>query len=229
MRCRSAAWVCVGAIAIASISGAYGQAPDPPRLHTESGEDLGAINLQEITEAESGVRFTSPGDVKERKAQTFHDRQVESVVLRNNASLVLTKVMYRKTFGPANYDPAPNWLKSIAASKFLRDQGFVFDESSVKRAGRLAYEVQSSSSATCFVYTAFLGDGIELTRELHGLVCYRIRDRSAEELEREMLALLARAHFAKSSDKSDFSVTLEIPVARLSLLWNEPTPAPAAD
>lgn len=212
----STIWICTAFLVTGSISEARGQAPDPPRLHTQSGEDLGTLNFHEIAEADSGVRFTSPGDVKVRKAQTFSDRQVESVVLRNNASLVLTKTMYRKTFGPASYDPAPYWLKSVAEEKFLRDQGFAFDENKVGRAGRIAYEVQSSTTATCFVYTAFLGDGIELTRELHGWVCYRIGDRSAEELEREMLGLLARARFAKSSDKSDFSVTLEIPAARLS-------------
>jgi hypothetical protein len=197
---------------------ASAQGTDPGRVHTQSGQDLGAINLRDITETESGVRFTEAADVQRRQAQTLLDRFVEVLVLRNNAVLVLTKVMHRMTFGPANYDPAPTSLNTIGRIAFLTEQGFVFDEHAIKRAGLIAYEVQASKTATCFVFAAFLGDGIELTRELHGYVCYRLADRTAETLEREMLILLSRARFAKSSDASDFSVTLEIPAARLAAL-----------
>ena len=130
--------------------------------------------------------------------------------------MVVTKVLYRMTFGPASYDPAPLKLEFVARNKFLIQQGFVFDPSTVKRAGLIAYEVQATKTATCFVYNAFLSDGIELTRELHGYVCYRLADRTVQALEREMLVLLSRARFAKSSDASDFSVTLGIPAARIA-------------
>jgi hypothetical protein len=192
------------------------QEADPGRVHTQSGQDLGPISLRDITEAESGVRFTEAADIQRRQAQTLLDRYIEVLVLRNNAIMVLTKVMYRMTFGPASYDPAPVRLPGVANNKFLTEQGFVFDASAVKRAGLIAYEVQATKIATCFVYDAFLGDGIELTRELHGHVCYRLADRTAQALEREMLILLSRARFAKSSDASDFSVTLGIPAARIA-------------
>jgi len=192
------------------------QGTDHGRAYTFSGEDLGAINLHDIMEDESSVRFASAGNVSRRQLTVLRDRRVELVTLRNGASMVVTTVLDRRVnFGPASYDPARGALNFLGRIKVLTDLGFVFDETAVKRAGRVAYEVQLSASVTCFVYDAFLGDGVNLVQQIHRAAWYAKDVRTAAELEREMLSLLALARFARASNPSDFSVTLEIPAARL--------------
>jgi hypothetical protein len=181
-------------------------------VRTQSGQDLGPLKLQDISEAESGVRFTNAEDVSRRQLAILSDRRVEGLTLRNEATLIYTRSVVRgATFGPASYDPAVSTLRSHAGTKYLDYYGFVFDENAIKRAGRLAYEVQQTRLAACFIYGAFLGDGINLTQEIHGTVCHRGGNGTAVALEREMLSLLSRARFAQASNASDFSVTFEIP------------------
>ena len=204
------------ALLLASAALANAQGMSPGRVYTFSGEDLGALNLQDITESDSSVRFTGAGDISRRQVSLLRDRRVELVTLRNNSSLVLTVLDRRINFGPASYDPAPGALSFLGHAKILTDLGFAFDASAVKRAGTVVYEAQTTNSATCFIYAAFLGDGIYLTRQIHGAACYLRGDRTTEEVEREMLSLLARARFARASNPSDFSVTLEIPASRLA-------------
>lgn len=194
---------------------AHAQGTDPTHVRTQSGEDLGILSLQDISEGESSVHFIQPGDVKRRQAQVLKDRRIEALILRNNASLTYTKIIIRRnTFGPASYDLAPTRLAYRAGTNYLTDHGFAFKENEIKRAGTVAYEVQASAKGTCFLYDAFLSDGIDLTQEVNGSICYRSGVRSAAQLEQEMLSLLSRARFARGSSSSDFSATLEIPATQ---------------
>jgi len=210
-----AVWSFTALVLLSLAAPATAQGSDPQRVRTQSGQDLGPLNLQDITEAESGVRFTNADDVSRRQQAILSDRRVEGLTLRNEATLIYTKPVSRSsTFGPANYDPAASTLKSQARTKYLDYYGFVFDERAIKRAGRVAYEIQKTKLGACFIYGAFLGDGINLTQEIHGTVCHRGGDGTAEALEREMLSLLSHARFAQPLNGSDFSVTLEIPAAQ---------------
>jgi hypothetical protein len=122
----------------------------------------------------------------------------------------------REDFGNTGVEQAAAWLKNVVASKFYADRGIQYDDRQVKRAGEIAYLVQSSASATCFVYKALLGDSQRKDQDIYGGVCYDLRSRTPEALEREMLSILSRARFAQTLEKSSFTVSLQIPETQLA-------------
>lgn len=199
-------------IAVAEYAGAQTRLPD--HWYTSGGIDLGKPDWQDIPESESLVRFTDPQDVKLRKAAKLADRYAEEITLRNNASLTYTRLFGRRQdFGTGGVDQAAAWLRYSVETKFYRDRGIEFSDRYVQKAGELAYITQSSSTDTCFIFRALLGDSVTRDQDIVGGVCYRGRvpGRSAAALEKEMLTILARARFAARSDKSSFTVSFNIP------------------
>jgi hypothetical protein len=191
---------------------AYAQTKLPDHMYTSGGVDLGKPDWRDITESESSVRFTDSQDVKLRKAAKLLDRYVEQVTLRNNASFNYTRIYSRRDdFGTNGVEQAAAWLKNTVASKFYTDRGIQFDDRQVKRAGELAYLVQTSAAATCFAFKAVLGDSLRKDQDISGGVCYSPSSRTAAVLEQEMLSLLSRARFASSLDQSSFAVSFQIP------------------
>ncbi len=198
-------------------TGAAAQTQNDNHMRTYGGVDLGEIDYRDITEAESAVHFTEPGDVKNRRAAKLSDRTLERLTLRNNAGMSYTKVFLRgQNFGPRVPGKAFAELPYRITGDFLKSRGIKYDEHDAKQAGLLAYLIQSSATDTCFVFNAYLGDRIVFDQQLFGNVCYPVAKRSTAQLEQEMLALLSHARFAETMDSSSFTVSLEIPQAALA-------------
>jgi len=184
----------------------------PGHLYTGTGADLGVPDWRDIPESESAVRFTDPQDVKSRKAAKFQDRYAENITLRNNGLLAYRRLFGRaSSFGTNGIDQAAVWLRQEIETSFYAQRGIKYDERQVKRAGEVAYFVQSSPTATCFLFNALLGDGLRRDQDIGGNVCYDPKTRTAEALEREMLSILSRARFGEPSDKNSFTVSFQIP------------------
>jgi hypothetical protein len=199
------------------------QSPNDDHIRTIGGVDLGAANFKDITEADSSVRFTDSSDVKSRRAVTLSDRTYERLVLRNNAMMTYAKVFLRgQNFGPRVPSKAFAELPYSIRGDFLTSRGIKYDDHDAKQAGSLAYLVQSSSTDTCFVFNAYLGDAVSFDKQVFGNICYPVARRSVAQLEQEMLTLLSHARFPQSMDSSSFTVSFEIPQTTLAA----PTPAP---
>jgi hypothetical protein len=213
--------------ALLTVSGAHAQTPGDNHVRTYSGLDLGAADLKDITEAESAVRFTDPGDVKSRRAATLSDRTREQLTLSNGAILIYTRLFLRGyTFGPRSPGKAFAELPYQTNTTFLRSRRIRYEEQDAKQAGALAYLVQSSATDTCFVFNAYLGNSIDFNQQVHGNVCYSVASRSAARLEREMLTLLSHARFPETMQASSFTVSFEIPETALAAPTASATPAP---
>jgi hypothetical protein len=198
-------------VAVVAVQHAVAQTRLPDHWYTSGGIDLGRPDWQDITDAEGAVRFTDPQDVKLRKAAKLSDRYAEQITLRNNATLNYTRLYSsRDDFGNTGVEQAAVWLKNVVASKFYADRGIQYDDRQVKRAGELAYLVQSTGQATCFAYKALLGDSRRKDQDIYGGVCSP-SSRTATALEQEMLLLLSHARFAVSMDNSSFTASLQIP------------------
>jgi hypothetical protein len=184
----------------------------PGHLYTGTGIDLGAPDWRDIPESESAVRFTDPQDVKSRKAAKFQDRYAENITLRNNGLLAYRRLFGRaSSFGTSGIEQAAVWLRQEVEKDFYAQRGIKYDERQVKRAGELAYFVQSSATATCFLFNALLGDGLRRDQDIGGNVCFDPKLRTAAALEQEMLSILSRARFGAPSDKNSFTVSFQIP------------------
>jgi hypothetical protein len=212
MRIRALIWSGIAFIVLVVSCGAHAQILNDNHVRTPSGEDLGIPTYQDINEAESRVRFIEASDVKKRQAAKLTDRYKEFLTLKNNASLSYSKLYSnRSDFGATQPAMAMSHLTDIVNSDFYKNKGVKYDERDAKQIGMLAYLVQSSSTDTCFVFNAFLGDASTFNQQIYGGVCFRVQFRTPAALEREMLVLLSHARFAKRSDSSSFTVSFEIP------------------
>src|ERR1700676_1429673 len=91
------AFVSLLLLLMSSFISAHGvaQTSSDNHVRTFSGNDLGELNAKDITESESAIRFTEPGDVKTRRAAKLSDRIWERLILRNNSVLTYTKAFLR--------------------------------------------------------------------------------------------------------------------------------------
>jgi hypothetical protein len=197
------------AVAIVTAQHARAQSRLPGHMYTAAGIDLGALNMHDIPESESLVRFTDPQDVKARQAGRVQDRYVEQITLRNNASFTYTRLYSRESFGTNGVGQAAARLKQTVESEFYAAKGIKYDDQTVKRAGELAYFVQSSGTYTCFAFRALLGSPLGKDQDMSGGVCSK--QLTPANVEQTMLLILSHARFAESLNSGNFIVSFQIP------------------
>ncbi|MBV9521459.1 MAG: hypothetical protein JO010_01615, partial [Alphaproteobacteria bacterium] len=172
---------------------------DPHSVYTTTGQNLGEQNYKAISASQSKVSFAGDDPVKLRESQALSDRYKERITFKSNAVLSYSK-LYRGGFGNA-WSDADNIKTDVESSAFYKNRGIVFDAAKIKSGGFYTYLLQSSTTYNCFVFRGRFGDGIEARanssgdQEITGSLCYPIRSKSLDALEREMTDLLGRARF----------------------------------
>src|SRR5258708_8988402 len=185
---------------IFAISGLLGLSacagPDQNHSRTLDGKDLGELRFRVISEAESRVHFTDPGDVRSREATSLSDRYMERLTLRNGAKFTLERV-YLGTVGSSDSYA----LQKDLEGEFAKARDLPFDATRVKSAGYLTYIVPTSAKATCFYFRGTVGSMAEsnppmpIDQAFYGGVCYRARGRTAQAPPNEKFGLFSRARF----------------------------------